>query len=76
VAIGSSQRPSLGPGDYFGEISLIDGKPRTATVTATTDLTTVSLSAWTFRSVLETEPEVAQALLQVLCARIRGTSGS
>jgi CRP/FNR family cyclic AMP-dependent transcriptional regulator len=71
VSVGSASRPDLGPGDYFGEISLIDGKPRSATVTAVSDLSTVSLVSWAFTPILDEEPEVAKGLLQVMCARLR-----
>jgi CRP-like cAMP-binding protein len=73
VTIAGTSRPDLGPGDYFGEISLIDGLPRTATVTASTPMRTLSLASWAFKPILESEPEVARALLKVLCARIRST---
>ena len=71
VSVGDAARPDLGPGDYFGEISLIDGKPRSATVTAKGDLTTISMVSWDFTPLLEKEPEVSKGLLMVLCARLR-----
>ena len=71
VHVGGADRPSLGPGDYFGEISLIDGKPRSATVRAETPLTTISLTSWSFLPILDDQPEVSKQLLKVLCARIR-----
>jgi CRP/FNR family cyclic AMP-dependent transcriptional regulator len=71
VTVGGSPRPSLGPGDYFGEISLIDGKPRSATVAADGPLTTISLASWSFKPILEEEPDVARALLVVMCQRLR-----
>lgn len=61
---------TLGPGDYFGEISMIDGGERTATVTAETDLSTLSLSTWDFKPLLE-KPSIAKALLLKLAARVR-----
>jgi len=76
VTVNEAERPNLGPGDYFGEISLIDGKPRSATVTAETDLSTISLVSWVFRPILEEEPEIARGLLKVLCARLRAVEQS
>src|SRR6476469_10980782 len=43
VTVGDSQVRTLGTGDYFGEISLIDGRPRSATVTATEPTTTLAI---------------------------------
>ena len=64
---------TLGPGDHFGEIALIDEGPRSATVTATTDLRCRGMAAWEFRSFVQEHPEVAWALLQTLAARFRET---
>jgi CRP-like cAMP-binding protein len=71
VVVGSSRHPDLGPGDYFGEIALIDGKPRSATVTAISDMTTIALAGWTFEPILDSDPEVTKALLVAMCARLR-----
>lgn len=76
VNVHGTARPSLRAGDYFGEVSLIDGKPRSATVVAETPLTTISLVSWAFQPVLDEEPEVAKALLQVLCRRLRTAEGA
>ena len=62
---------TLGPGDHFGEIALIDEGPRSATVTATTDLRCRGLAAWEFRSFVQEHPEVAWPLLQTLASRLR-----
>jgi CRP/FNR family cyclic AMP-dependent transcriptional regulator len=62
---------TLGPGDHIGEIALIDEGPRSATVTATTDLCCRGMAAWEFRSFVQEHPEVAWELLQVLAARFR-----
>ncbi len=63
---------TLGPGDYFGEVSLIDGKPRSADIVAGDDgLTTLGLAKWTFHELLETHPEIAVPMLRVMTARLR-----
>jgi CRP/FNR family transcriptional regulator, cyclic AMP receptor protein len=71
VSVGGAARPDLGPGDYFGEISLIDGRPRSATVTAHDNLRTISLVQWDFLPILDSEPEVSKGLLKHLCERLR-----
>jgi CRP/FNR family cyclic AMP-dependent transcriptional regulator len=62
---------TLGPGDHFGEIALIDEGPRSATVTASTDLRCRGMAAWEFRSFVQEHPEVAWPLLQTLVSRLR-----
>jgi CRP-like cAMP-binding protein len=71
VTVHGNSRPSLGPGDYFGEISMIDGQPRSATVKAQTPMTTIALASWAFHPILDEEPEVSKVLLKMLCARVR-----
>ena len=71
ITVGSERRPDLGPGQYFGEISLIDHQPRSATVTANSDVTTVTIIGWAFEPLMDAEPEVTKALLQAMCARLR-----
>ena len=62
---------TLGPGDHFGEIALIDEGPRSATVTASTDLRRRGLAAWEFKSFVQEHPEVAWPLLETLASRLR-----
>ena len=71
VIAGERVVAQLGPGDYFGEVSMIDGKPRTATVRATADLTTVTVPRMVFEDLLAKEPSVARSLLLVLAGRLR-----
>jgi CRP-like cAMP-binding protein len=60
----------IGPGGYFGEIGLIDGGVRSATVTAATELTTLALVTWDFQPLLD-NPAFAKALLLGLCRLVR-----
>lgn len=73
----SVHRPSglpsirLGPGAYFGEMALIDGEVRSATVVAETDVQCLRLSRAPFLRMLRKEPEVAIVMLRQLAARVR-----
>jgi CRP-like cAMP-binding protein len=62
---------SLGPGAYFGELSLLDKGPRTATATAETDCTVLVLGPREFSGVLDEVPQLAHKLLAALAQRIR-----
>jgi voltage-gated potassium channel len=62
---------TLGPGDYFGEMALIDGAPRSATVTADTEVRGLMLTQWVFRPFAMRHPEVAWALLELMVQRVR-----
>ena len=71
VSIGGESKGTLGPGDHFGEIALIDDLPRSATITAATDLRCYGLTPWDFRPFVEEHPQVAWTLLQTLARRLR-----
>jgi CRP-like cAMP-binding protein len=71
VAVAGAEVRRLGSGDYFGEISMIDGKPRSATVTAAEAMTTLVIPHTEFERLLDDEPDFARVLLVTLCARLR-----
>jgi CRP/FNR family transcriptional regulator len=71
VSIGGEIVRTLGPGEHFGEIALIDDGPRSATVIASTDLRCRGMAAWEFKPFVEEHPDVAWALLNTLASRLR-----
>ncbi len=76
VSINGRRRGRLGPGDFFGEISLLDQGPRTATITAETDVTSLGLTAWEFRRLIESNPSIASKMLKIMAQRLRSSSRS
>ena len=62
---------TLGPGDVFGEMALLDEFPRSATVRAVEPTTALGIQRWHFRGILESHPQIALALLPVLTKRLR-----
>jgi CRP/FNR family cyclic AMP-dependent transcriptional regulator len=64
----------MGPGDAFGEIALLDGKPRTATATALARTELIILRRDRFAELLASEPSLARHLIQLLCERVRWTA--
>jgi CRP-like cAMP-binding protein len=61
-------------GEIFGEIALLDGRPRTADATATSDCEVMVIDRREFLALLRDEPEFAFKLIEILCARLRRTS--
>lgn len=64
----------LGPGDIFGEIALLDGGARTADVTAVTNCKLMVIDRRDFLPLIHSKPDIAQKLIEILCARLRNTS--
>jgi len=66
VTVGGEDRRRLGPGDYFGEVALLNESARTATITAESDLKCYGLTSWEFRPLVETHSSIAWKLLQAM----------
>jgi CRP/FNR family transcriptional regulator len=75
VTVHGEERTTLGPGSYFGEVALIDDGPRTATVTAESDVKAHVLVAWDFRPMIKEDPELAWGLLQGVAQMLRAREG-
>ena len=71
VSVHGTVARTLGPGDYFGEMALIDHSYRSATITAETDLRCLLFTAWVFRPFAIEHPETAWALLEMMVKRVR-----
>jgi len=71
VTVDGDERRRLSSGDYFGEIALIDGGARTATITATSDGRAYGLTPWVFRPLLEKHGSIAWPLLEAMAKRVR-----
>ena len=65
----------FGPGNVIGEMALLDDLPRSATVTAVTDVTALLLPVWEFRTTVRNHPEIALKMLSTLSRRLRKAEG-
>jgi CRP/FNR family cyclic AMP-dependent transcriptional regulator len=75
VNVRGEERASLGPGDHFGEVALIDEGARSATITAKSNLRTYGLTSWEFRPLVENNASIAWKLLQTMAKRLRAAEG-
>jgi CRP/FNR family cyclic AMP-dependent transcriptional regulator len=73
VMSGGKKLAEFGEGSFFGELSVIDGAPRTADVVAKAETTCLVLSQWAMRSIISTHPEIALSMLEELAHRLRVT---
>jgi CRP-like cAMP-binding protein len=71
VDVSPKKRVKLAPGEYFGEMSLLDGGPRSATVTAETPLRLLVIKRRDFSTLLREAPELAENLMATLSRRVR-----
>jgi CRP-like cAMP-binding protein len=75
VEINGRTRRRLGPGDFFGEIALLDGGPRSATVTTTAPAQVLFIARWNFRELLSDQPKLALKMLEAVAAKLRTATG-
>ena len=71
VIVNGKERASLGAGDFFGEMALIDREPRSATVRADSDVTALAISSWDFLALLKESWELTHQVLTALAGRVR-----
>lgn len=71
VHSGPTDFAQLGPRDYFGEMSILDAEPRSATVTALTDLRLLRITHSDFSEILTEKPEISYGIIQTLTQRLR-----
>ena len=71
VIVGGEKRKTLGPGDHFGEVALIDAGDRTATITASSDLVCYGVTHWDFRPLVEANGTIGWKLLEALAGMLR-----
>ena len=76
VTIGGRKVNHLRAGDFFGEMALLDGGPRTATVTAKTDVRLLGITEWVYRGMLLEHPSIALRTLEAMAARLRAATKS
>jgi CRP/FNR family cyclic AMP-dependent transcriptional regulator len=71
VSVDGAPRGTIGPGDYFGEIALLTGSDRTATITATTEMLCYGMTPWDFKPLVETNSTIAWKLLMAMAEKLR-----
>ncbi|HET8535896.1 MAG TPA: cyclic nucleotide-binding domain-containing protein [Solirubrobacteraceae bacterium] len=76
VSVAGRERAPLGPGDYFGEIALIDEGARSATITAVEQLSCYGLTYWDFRPLVQSNAGICWKLLQFMVARLRAVEAA
>jgi CRP/FNR family transcriptional regulator, cyclic AMP receptor protein len=71
VTVDGNPVSTVGPGDYFGEIALLTGSDRTATVTARTDMLCYGMTSWDFKPLVESNSAIAWKLLTAMAQKLR-----
>lgn len=70
VTVDGEPQGTMSAGDHFGEIALLLGSNRTATVTASTELRCYALTPWDFRTLVEGDPSIAWKVMQSMASRL------
>lgn len=76
VIIGGKKENTLGPGSYFGEMALLEGGSRSATIRAETHVKAYALTSWNFLALLQDNWDITKKVLARLSARIRELEGA
>lgn len=71
VSVDGQARGTIGPGDYFGEIALLTGSDRTATITASSDMLCYGMTPWDFRPLVESNSAIAWKLLTAMAEKLK-----
>jgi CRP-like cAMP-binding protein len=71
VFVDGEHRTTIGPGDYFGEIALLTGSDRTATITAKTDMLCYGMTTWDFKPLVEDNATIAWKLLTAMAQKLQ-----
>jgi CRP-like cAMP-binding protein len=71
VSVDGQPRGQIGPGDYFGEIALLTGSDRTATITAKSDMVCWGMTPWDFRPLVESNSTIAWKLLTAMAEKLK-----
>ena len=73
ISVKGEERATLGHGDYFGEVALIDDGARTATITAKTPLKCYGITSWEFKPLVEQNADLAWKMLQSMAKMLRAS---
>ena len=73
ISVKGEELNTLGPGDYFGEVALIDDGARTATITAKSPLKCYGITSWEFKPLVEQNADLAWKMFQTMAKMLRAS---
>jgi CRP/FNR family cyclic AMP-dependent transcriptional regulator len=73
ISVKGAELKTLGHGDYFGEVALIDDGPRSATITAKSPLKCYGITSWEFKPLVEENADLAWKMLQTMAKMLRAS---